>query len=98
MINETHNIWGHKGFDLLQKTAKQYGVKLMGTIEQYEGCKVWEDSYGEMELVAVVAKCAIAPSGGKFDAGFPATSVVLEAGNLCCIDNVNGLVGIDLNE
>lgn len=31
-INDAHNIWGHEGFDLLNKTAKRYGITLTGTL------------------------------------------------------------------
>ncbi len=37
-INEAHELWGHKSKQLLIKTAKYYGVKLEGTLEQCEGC------------------------------------------------------------
>ena len=37
-FNEAHDIWGHKGKGLLQKTAKRYGMKLTGTLAPWEGC------------------------------------------------------------
>jgi hypothetical protein len=37
-INEAHGLWGHKSKQLLIKTAKYFGVKLVGELEQCEGC------------------------------------------------------------
>jgi hypothetical protein len=37
-INEVHELWGHKSIQLLHKTAKYYGVKLEGNLEQCMGC------------------------------------------------------------
>ena len=37
-INEAHDKMGHKGEDLIKKTAKMIGCKLSGTLTSCEGC------------------------------------------------------------
>lgn len=37
-INKAHDVWGHKGKDLVKKTSKHNGIQLAVKVEQCEGC------------------------------------------------------------
>ncbi len=35
---EAHHLWSHKGIALIEKTAKDLGIQLTGTLDKCEGC------------------------------------------------------------